>query len=85
MGEVVSLFQQRFRVRVLYREPTYAATTGREPRTYSGTFEVSARTAQQAGDAALRQFEKIERQSGVGWAREVVDLQIVPVPGFDRP
>ena len=79
MSDITSLFEQRYRVRVLYREPSYAALTGHEPRTYSGTFEVQVGSAEQAGDAAVRQFKQIERQSGVGWTREIVDLQVVPV------
>ncbi len=65
-------------MRIDYREPTYEARVGPKDRAYSWTYEVVARTEQEAAEAALRKFFHTTHQSSVGWVREVVDVSVMP-------
>lgn len=65
-----------FRVRIIYREPTYEAATGKTCGAYSGTFLVSAPSHVAAANRAMNQFRELERLSSVGWVREVVEVQV---------
>jgi hypothetical protein len=67
-----------FRVRIAYREPTYERYRGAplaEP--YTWVFAIHALDATQAKTLALAEFKALARNSGVGWRREVVGIELI--------
>lgn len=70
----------RWSVRIRYREPSYELRSG-TVRLYSGTFLVSTPTPELAEAHALRQFREWERLSDVGWPREVFEVVVERVEG----
>jgi hypothetical protein len=67
---------KRYRVTILYREPTYEALHGARARPYRGSFEVTAPHPDAAVALARRRFREATAQSGVGWVREVVGVEV---------
>jgi hypothetical protein len=67
---------QRFRVKLLYREPTYELRTG-VPRTYALELQVDAASETDARARAQRQLFTRSAMSGVGWVPEVVSAQVM--------
>ncbi len=70
-----------FLVEVRYREPSYEARHGAREAPYRFRYRLSAPTEEAAIASALREFEHVTSLSSVGWAREVVDVHIVPAIG----
>ncbi|MGI5863849.1 MAG: hypothetical protein ACOX6T_17585 [Myxococcales bacterium] len=64
-----------FAVTILYREPTYELQTGRV-REYSSCFIVHAADERQAAGHAVARFKLFEALSNVGWAREIVRVEV---------
>lgn len=67
-----------YRVRVRYREPTFASRLGVE-RVYSASFLVAAGNPAEATAAARREFRAIEVASSVSWTREIVSVEVQEV------
>jgi hypothetical protein len=68
--------RRRFRVVVHYCEPTYASHSESEARTYRWTYKILAFDPAQAERRARAEFREVERQSSVGWTREIVRVEI---------
>lgn len=60
-------------VRIVYREPGYARTSGTH-KSYSGRFIVRARSLSAALAEAKARFDQVAAQSGVGWVREIESI-----------
>ena len=66
-----------FRVRLVYREPTFEQHAGLSPRAWPVVYEVrGASDRDDAAAIALEEFRRIERLSSVGWAREVITVDV---------
>ena len=79
-GTRVHTPRSEFRVRILYREPTYQShQEGREgrKRPYRWTYVVEAQCSEDAKAQAMDEFRQVERLSSVGWSREITDIEIV--------
>jgi hypothetical protein len=64
----------RFRVRIPYEEPTFAAHQKRPPAPpFVAELEVVAVDEQSARAQALARFEADAKDSGVGWIREPLE------------
>ncbi len=67
-----------FKVKINYREPTYAASRNASPKAYSWTYEVSAANPLAARRRAVEDFRDTARLSSVGWVREIVSTEVTP-------
>lgn len=70
----------QYRVRILYREPTYEMYAGPKKDPYQWTYPVpmEATTPPTVATAqALAEFREMERRSSVSWVREVVAVELV--------
>lgn len=82
MGAMLRLVKRvRYRVRLLYREPTYELAAGRVREPYSATYLVDANSSDEAREVALLRFRQVERLSSVSWVREVVGCEIALAAG----
>ena len=68
-----------FSVQFRYIEPGYAAHTCAEERTYSFAFEVRAPSAEEAIRLARARFRETWMASGVGWDREITEVNVSEV------
>ncbi len=69
-----------FRVRFVYREPTFEQHAGLSPRAWPVEYEVrGAQDREEAVRLAVEEFRRIERLSSVGWAREIVSVGVESV------
>ena len=64
-----------FAVEIRYRQPTYELRAGRT-REYQWTFQVAANSEQQARTFAREEFVWMQRNSSVGWIREIVAITV---------
>jgi len=71
-----------YRVTILYREPSYERARGRRADPYSWSFEVEALSVDSARAEAMRRFDELARNSGVGWVRRI-ERVLTEVPGPD--
>ena len=68
----------RWRVRIPYVEPTFAARQARPPaEPFVAEVEVEADSDLDAVERGLEKFEGDARDSGVGWIREPLEGQVV--------
>jgi hypothetical protein len=65
-----------FSVQIRYVEPGYAARVHADPRTYSFAFPVRAPSAEEAVRVARERFRETWLASGVGWEREIVEVEV---------
>lgn len=65
-----------YRVRILYREPSYERRAGAKREPYRWTYEVPASSQDQAVDCAVAEFHRMARLSSVGWVREIVAIEV---------
>jgi hypothetical protein len=70
------LVLERFYVTVEYREPSYEARTAGRPEPYRWTYDLLAESALCAREAALREFYATAAESSVGWARQIVAVEV---------
>ncbi len=70
---------REYKVVVEYSEPTYASRQDGEPRTYHWTYFYQAHSPREAEELARKEFRKVERESSVGWARDIVKITTVEV------
>ena len=77
IGTRVQGSRGEFRIRILYREPTYARVAAAQGRDYRWTYRIRANDVDQAIAMAKREFRKMERLSSVGWAREITEIFVV--------
>ena len=76
-GSITERLEWRdYQVLIKYAEPTYASHSGGLPRVYRWTYRFTALNATQARELAMKDFRETERQSSVGWARDIVDITI---------
>jgi predicted phosphodiesterase len=67
----------RWKVLIVYREPTYEAERGLPPTEYRASFEVNAAHERDAKAAGLVAFRNAVRVETVGWPREIVRVECV--------
>jgi hypothetical protein len=67
---------RRYKVIIRYREPSYERVSGPKAEPYRWTFEMLATDAADAQRRAVGEFRQVERESGVGWAREIEGIDI---------
>ena len=67
----------RYLVTIFYREPTYELEVGRKASPYRWRFDdIDVASEPEAVAEATRRFREIERLSGVGWQRDVLDVAV---------
>jgi len=66
-----------YRIRILYREPSYARHAGHQARDYRWTYNLMASNLHQAKAMAEAEFRKMARLSSVGWTREITEIALV--------
>ena len=66
-----------YRIRIQYREPSYARHAGPQERDYRWTYRIAADSQEQAKAMAQAEFRKMESLSSVGWAREITEIAVV--------
>ncbi len=72
-----------YRVTLHYREPSFEAQRGAQPRPYRGTFLVQAPTTESAVRVARCRFDAWTRASSVGWVRIVVATDCEALPSTE--
>jgi hypothetical protein len=72
---------RRFRVEIVFWEPTYARHSGRPPRIYRSVSEIEAVDAASAEESALKRFRAAEATSSVGWSRRIVKTTVRELGG----
>jgi hypothetical protein len=65
-----------FQVRIYYREPTWELYHGPRADLLQTSYEVEAVDAEHARRLALNEFAASGRDSGVGWVKEVVRVEV---------
>lgn len=70
-----------FIVELQYREPGYEARTGPRAQPFRFRYRISANSEAQARWLALEEFRRITELSSVGWIRDVVGVDVIPVIG----
>lgn len=70
-----------FLVELRYREPSYEARNGAREEPYRFRYRIQASSGEVAVSQALQEFRRITAMSGVGWARDVVGCEVIPVVG----
>lgn len=65
-----------YSVVVRYREPTYEARAGTNLTSYHWTYAVRAQNVEEARDVAISNFRDVEKKSGVGWVREILEVVV---------
>lgn len=76
-GTLVLESRTEFRVRICYREPTYASQSGSQDRNYRWTYRIAASSEEQAREMARAEFRKMEKLSSVGWARVITEVAVL--------
>jgi hypothetical protein len=76
-SEEEAAIEHRYRVRVAYVEPTYAAARDIPFREYCGEFDVRAGSFEDAVAQGLAAFRAAALTSGVGWERRVTSVSCV--------
>ena len=66
-----------FRIRIRYREPSYARRSGPPEQAYRWTYSIVADSEEQAKVMAQAEFRKMARLSSVGWAREITEIAVL--------
>lgn len=74
-----------FLVEIHYREPGYELRHGARREPYRFRYRVEATTEAAAVAHALAELERISAISAVGWIREVVGVEVIPVIGGRQP
>lgn len=74
----------QFVVEVRYREPGYEARHGARAAPYRFRYRIEATSEEAAVCQALQEFRHIAEISSVGWARDVVGCDVMPVIGSSR-
>lgn len=72
-------------VRVSYREPTFEEAEPEARSTYTWTWRIAAPGEDEAKKKAIREFDRMQLLSSVGWIREVVDIHVEPAPRSTAP
>jgi hypothetical protein len=65
-----------FHVRIYYREPTWELYHGPRPEPLQASYDIEAVDAEHARRLALNEFRASGRDSGVGWVKEVVRVDV---------
>jgi 1,2-phenylacetyl-CoA epoxidase PaaB subunit len=65
-----------YSVTIYYREPAFELRLRRQGPPYRYTFDVRARDERSAVEMARRQFDEMAQISSVGWAREIVEIEV---------
>ncbi len=73
----------RYRVTILYVEPTFARHAGLPAVTRRWCADVEAPDPDSAVDHATADFRDLALQSGVGWIRQIVGWDIVLADATD--
>lgn len=68
-----------FIVEIRYREPNYEAREGERDEPFRFRYRIHAGNAEAATSLALDQFRRISELSSVGWIRDVVSVDVMPV------
>jgi hypothetical protein len=68
--------KRRWRVLLIYREPTYAAAREIDVRDYRGGFVVEAADPEEAIGKGRREFAEAAQLASVGWVREIVRVEV---------
>jgi hypothetical protein len=78
VGTPVTKFDGRreYVIRIAYREPTYEAGHGARPRPYGALYRLRATSTLDAHERAVREFREMERNSSVGWVRQIVSVEV---------
>jgi hypothetical protein len=71
----------RFIVELRYREPSYETYHGARAEPYRFRYRIDALSKEAAIEIAIAEFERISALSSVGWTREIVGVDVVPVIG----
>lgn len=70
-----------FLIELRYREPSYEARDGARDEPYRFRYRIEASSEEVAVWQAMQEFRRISAMSGVGWARDVVGCDVIPVIG----
>lgn len=65
-----------FHVRIYYREPTWDLYHGPRSGLLQASYDLEAVDAEHARRLALNEFRASGRDSGVGWVKEVVRVEV---------
>lgn len=72
-------------VRVTYREPNFEEVEPQARSPFTWTWRISAPGEDEARVKAIREFDRMQMLSSVGWIREVVDISVTPAPRSPAP
>jgi hypothetical protein len=68
--------EKEYSVQIFYREPSYELRSGSKEKPYSGTYQIRAKSEDQAIEEAVRLFRTKERNSHVGWNRFIEKIVV---------
>ena len=69
----------QFIVEIHYREPGYEARHGARDEPFRFRYRIHAGSADSARWLALDEFRRITELSSVGWIRDVIGVDVIPV------
>lgn len=72
----------QFLVEICYREPSYEARNGARAEPFRFRYRVNAHSEAAARKFAIEEFEYISARSSVGWVRDIVAVDVIPVIGI---
>lgn len=72
-------------VRVTYREPNFEEAEPKARSPFTWTWRIAAAGVEEAKNRAIREFDRMQLLSSVGWIREVVDIHVEPAPRSSAP
>lgn len=71
----------QFIVEIHYREPGYELRYGARDQPFRFRYRIDASSEESARSYALEEFRRISEMSSVGWIRDVVCVDVMPVIG----
>lgn len=72
----------QFIVEIQYREPGYELRHGARDEPFRFRYRINASGEDSAKWYALEEFRRISAMSSVGWIRDVVGVDVIPVIGI---
>jgi hypothetical protein len=68
--------KKEFRVRIMYREPTFEARNGLIEEPFDWTYSINAVDKAAAIALAIKEFHATARLSSFGWVRKMVSVEV---------
>jgi len=68
---------KKFKVLIMYREPTFELRIGPKASPFTCTYNIKAVDETAAIAGAIKEFRMTASQSSVGWVRNIVSAEVI--------